>query len=90
MQMMHVLHKLTPSTSNLAEGAKGVHWCKETAFLYLFDILFNLFNLYLILRERNQARLELFGKIFLTFQFKVGCIPPPVCLRHPKKDVIYV
>ena len=47
MQMMHVLHKLTVSTSNLAEGAKDVHWCKETAFLYLFDILFNLFNLYL-------------------------------------------
>ena len=36
MQMMHVLHKLTLSTSNLAEGAKDVHWCKETAFYFIW------------------------------------------------------
>ena len=36
MQMMLVLHKLTLSTSNLAQGAKDVHWCKETAFYFIW------------------------------------------------------
>ena len=62
MQMMHVLHKLTLSTSNLVEGAKDVHWCKETAFYvicYFIEFVYILF-----LRERNQARFELFSEIF--------------------------
>ena len=35
MQMMHVLHKLTLSISKMAEGAKDVHWCTETAFYFI-------------------------------------------------------
>ena len=47
MQMMHVLHKLTLSTSNLTEGAKMCTGAKKLCFI-LFGILFNLFSLYLI------------------------------------------
>ena len=36
MQMMHVLHKLTLLTSNLAEEVKDVHGCKETAFYFIW------------------------------------------------------
>ena len=39
MQIMHVLRKLTLSTSKMAEGAQeDVHWSKGTAFYYLVII----------------------------------------------------
>ena len=43
----------------MCTGAEKLHFI-------LFDILFNLFNScdILFLRERNQARFELFSKIF--------------------------
>ena len=48
-----------------------------------------LFYLITVLREGNQARFELFSKIFLTFQWNVDCISLSVCLWYAKKDMIY-
>ena len=37
---MHVLHKLTPPKSEMAEGEKqGVHLWKETVLFYLIIVL---------------------------------------------------
>ena len=37
---MHVLHKLTPSTSKMAEGEnQDVHLWKETVLFYLIIVL---------------------------------------------------
>ena len=34
---MYALHKLTLSTSKIAEGAKeDVHWCKGTVFYFIW------------------------------------------------------
>ena len=56
MQIIHVLHKLTLSTSKMTEGAKeNVHWCKKTALYFILIVA---------LRERDQAQSKLFSKIF--------------------------
>ena len=59
MQVMHVLHKLTLSTSNLAEGAKDVHWCKETAFYFVFYLIYLIYIWYFIFKgkESNLIRI---------------------------------
>ena len=59
MQIMHVLHKLILSTSKTAGEAK-----QECALMERKCVLFYLI---IVLRECNQARFELFGKIFQLF-----------------------
>ena len=54
MQMMHVLHKLTLSKSNLAEGAKDVHWCKETAFYLVFYLIYLIYIWYFIFKGKES------------------------------------
>ena len=44
--------------------------------------------LIIVSREGNHAWFELLSKIFESFSV-MGCIPPPVCLWHAKKGVIY-
>ena len=40
MRIMHVLHKLIPSTSKMAEGTKqDVHFWKETVLFYHIIVL---------------------------------------------------
>ena len=56
MQIMHVLHKLILSTSKTAGEAK-----QECALVERKCVLFYLI---IVLRECNQGRFELFGKIF--------------------------
>ena len=47
-------------------------------------------RIYLIIvsREGNHAWFELLSKIFESFNV-MACIPPPVCLWHAKKGIIY-
>ena len=56
MQIMNVLHKLILSTSKMAGGAK-----QECASVERKCVLF---YVVIVLRECNQARFELFSKIF--------------------------
>ena len=47
-------------------------------------------RIYLIIvsREGNHARFKLLSKIFESFNV-MAYIPPPVCLWHTKKGIIY-
>ena len=56
MQIMHVLHKLIISVSTMIEGEK-----QECALVERNCVLFYVIKL---LKEENQARFELFSKIF--------------------------
>ena len=56
MQIMHVLYKLILSTSKMAEGAK-----QKCALVERNCVLFYVI---IVLRDGNQARSELFSKIF--------------------------
>ena len=56
MQIMHVLYKLILSTSKMAEGAK-----QKCALVERNCILFYVI---IVLGDGNQARSELFSKIF--------------------------
>ena len=54
MQVMHVLHQLTLSTSNLVEGAKDLHWCKETAFYLVFYLVYLIYIWYFIFKGKES------------------------------------
>ena len=56
MQNMHILYKLILSTSKKAEGVK-----QECVLVERNCVLFYVI---IVLRERSQARFELFSKIF--------------------------
>ena len=56
MQIMHVLQKLILSTNKMAEGTKQECVLVERKCVLFYVII--------VLREWNQARFELFGKIF--------------------------
>ena len=54
IQMMHVLYKLTLSTSNLPEAVKDVHWCKETVF-HFYLIFYLIYIWYFIFKGKESS-----------------------------------